>query len=85
MTTNKELKQTIQEWQFASCPTEAQEPFFWKWTDEGLNLLTKYVEAELKNPKNLLEVLNELKNENNLDQKVKDACDLVAEKISERV
>ena len=84
MTTNKELKQTIQEWQFASCPTEAQE-FLWRWTDEGLDLLTGYVEAEIRNPKNLLDVLNSLKNENNLDQKVKDACNLVAEKISERV
>ena len=38
--------------------------------------------AEINNPKNLLDVLNSLKSENNLDQKFRDACGLVAEKIA---
>ena len=40
----KDLKEIIQSWQFASCPTKEAEPFFWRWTEEGLELLESYIQ-----------------------------------------
>jgi len=39
----KNLKQIIESWQFASCPTEERELFLWRWTEEGLDMLESYI------------------------------------------
>ena len=39
----KNLKKIIQSWKFASCPTEEQEPFFWRWNEHGLDMLECYI------------------------------------------
>lgn len=47
----KEIKAIIEEidtWQFAECPTETGEPFFWRWKKEGKELLAHYIYDLLK-------------------------------------
>lgn len=44
----EELKKRIEDWQFISVPTEEQEPFFWRWTEEGLDTLAEYITKEIK-------------------------------------
>ncbi len=40
MSNKEEIKEKIKEWQFAECPTETKEPFFWKWNKHGLEILS---------------------------------------------
>lgn len=35
----EQIIKEIQGWQFAKCPTEEKEPFFWKWNKSGLDIL----------------------------------------------
>jgi len=41
--TLEEIKKRIEEWEFASCPIEQKEPFFWRWTEEGKKQLAEYI------------------------------------------
>lgn len=43
--TQEWLKEEIKNWEFATCPTEEKEPFFWKWSEHGLEMLTAYIFA----------------------------------------
>src|SRR3990167_2545955 len=38
-----EWEEQIKNWQFAACPTEESEPFYWKWTEHGMEMLKTYV------------------------------------------
>ena len=42
------IRQEIKDLQFATCPTEEAEPFFWKWNEHGLDVLEEYVLATIK-------------------------------------
>lgn len=33
--------------QFATCPTEEKEPFFWKWSDRGKEMITLFLKDAL--------------------------------------
>ena len=45
----KELKKRIMEWQFAVCPTETEEPLFWKWNEHGIEMLiVHYLKGEIQ-------------------------------------
>lgn len=39
----KEIIKQIDSWQFATCPTETKEPFFWRWTKYGKEQLATYI------------------------------------------
>ena len=49
----EEIKEIIEGWKFATCPTEKKEPFFWKWNKHGLVMLIGYLQDFEK------EVINE--------------------------
>ena len=34
--------------QFVSCPTETKEPFFWKWTNDGKEIIESYLLTSLE-------------------------------------
>ena len=34
--------------QFVSCPTETEEPFFWKWTNEGKEIIESFLLTSLE-------------------------------------
>ena len=34
--------------QFVSCPTETKEPFFWKWTNDGKEIIESFLLTSLK-------------------------------------
>jgi hypothetical protein len=36
------------ELQFATCPTETKEPFFWKWNDHGKEILLAFIHSREK-------------------------------------
>ncbi len=40
-------KAKINSWQFATCPTEETEPFFWRWGAHGLEMVELYVNKEI--------------------------------------
>ena len=42
-----ELRKRIMEWQFAICPTEEEEPYFWKWNEHGMEMLIAYLKEEI--------------------------------------
>lgn len=42
------LEQQLDELQFASCPTETKDPFFWRWTKEGKETLKLFISSLLK-------------------------------------
>ena len=44
----KEILEEIDEWQFAECPTEEKEPFFWRWTKYGKEQLACCISDLLK-------------------------------------
>lgn len=48
---SKKLEKTISEWQFATCPTEEKEPFFWRWTEYGREQLASYIHQLLQDQK----------------------------------
>ena len=41
---SKDWRKIIENWQFGANPTEEAEPFYWKWTDHGLDMLETYLE-----------------------------------------
>lgn len=43
MSYNKTIKEKIKEWRFATCPCDIREPFFWKWSEHGLDMLEAYI------------------------------------------
>ena len=45
------LREQIKKWQFATCPTETKEPFFWKWNAHGLDMLETYISSLLEKQK----------------------------------
>lgn len=45
--TNQKIRDIIKDWQFATCPTEEKEPFFWKWNEHGLEMLAIYIQEAL--------------------------------------
>ena len=55
------IKDKIKNWQFATCPTETKEPFFWKWNEYGLKMLVCYI-------RKLLEEQREEWHQNNVDK-----------------
>jgi len=54
----KEILEEIDEWQFAECPTEEKEPFFWRWTKYGKEQLACCISDLLKAQKK--EIIEEL-------------------------
>jgi len=45
------LKSAVEEFrelQFATCPTETKEPFFWKWSDHGKEILEDFLTHTLE-------------------------------------
>jgi hypothetical protein len=47
--TENDIKKAIQEWQFAVCPTEQEEPFFWRWNEHGLDVLASGIKELIEN------------------------------------
>ena len=43
MPKQNKIEERIREWLFVACPTETANSFFWRWTDDGLKTLTKYI------------------------------------------
>src|SRR3990167_4072953 len=41
-------KERLEELRFVSCPTEEKEPFFWRWTEEGKEILLAHIDRECK-------------------------------------
>lgn len=48
---NETMRERFNELKFASRHTEEQEPFFWKWTEHGNNILLAFIEAECEKAK----------------------------------
>ena len=42
------IEKQLDELQFASCPTETKDPFFWRWTKEGKETLNLFILALLE-------------------------------------
>lgn len=42
------LKDDIKDWEFIGNPTEEAEPFYWKWTEEGLSTLTGHIQLLIR-------------------------------------
>ena len=42
------LNEFFGEIQFVSCPTETKEPFFWKWTNDGKEIIESYLLTSLE-------------------------------------
>lgn len=48
----KEIQEEIKNIMFVACPTEKEEPFFWRWTEYGLNVLAGYVAEKIRQAHN---------------------------------
>lgn len=43
----KEAENSFDELEFASCPTEEQEPFYWRWTEHGKDILKSFLTEQI--------------------------------------
>lgn len=64
MNTKEDWEIEFDELMFATCPTETKEPFFWKWSDHGKEILFDFIrkiraEAVRENVGMLRQWLNE--------------------------
>ena len=48
---DEKIKEKIKKWQFTACPTEEKEPFFWRWTEHGLEMLATYIRELIEETK----------------------------------
>ena len=62
---NKENKweERIEEWEFVACPTETQDPFFWRWTKEGLEVIEQEIKELLAQKKQRIVELLDMEKE----------------------
>lgn len=44
---SEEIVKEIEDWVFAECPTEKEEPFFWRWTNYGKKELANFISSLL--------------------------------------